>query len=76
LKSQQLRVPDDISVVGFDNYKMGEYFTPSLTTVNHEKERMGADAAGMLIKLLNREKVESITYEPEIVKRHSAIQKN
>ena len=42
-------------------------------TVNHEKEQMGADAAHMLVKLLNRESVDSITYEPELVKRHSAI---
>ena len=73
LKSQDLQVPDQLSVVGFDNYQMGEYFTPSLTTVNHEKEQMGADAAHMLVKLLNRESVDSITYEPELVKRHSAI---
>lgn len=75
LKSQNVQVPTDVSVVGFDNYQMGEYFTPSLTTINHEKERMGADAAGLLIKLLNRETVESITYHPEVVERDSAIQR-
>ncbi|WP_203640891.1 GntR family transcriptional regulator [Levilactobacillus andaensis] len=74
LKSQNLRVPEDISVVGFDNYKMGEYFTPSLTTLNHEKERMGADAANLLIKMLNHESIQPITYQTSIVERNSAIQ--
>jgi len=73
LKSNGVRVPADISVTGFDNYQIGEYFTPSLTTMNHEKERMGADAANAMIKLLNHDPVENVTYQPEIVKRHSAI---
>ncbi len=75
LKSQHLQVPMDISVVGFDNYRMGEYLTPSLTTLNHEKERMGTDAGNMLIKLLNHEPVKSITYQPELVKRDSVVQR-
>ncbi|WP_203640892.1 GntR family transcriptional regulator [Levilactobacillus andaensis] len=75
LKSQHLQVPTDISVVGFDNYRMGEYLTPSLTTLNHEKERMGTDAGNMLLKLLNHEPVKSITYQPELVKRLSVIQR-
>jgi len=73
LKSKGVRVPEDISVTGFDNYQIGEYFTPSLTTMNHEKERMGADAAETIIKLLNHDKVDNITYQPEIVKRNSAV---
>lgn len=72
LKSNDIKVPEDVSVVGFDNYQTGEYFTPSLTTMNHEKERMGADAADALIKLLKHDRVENITYQPEIIERLSA----
>lgn len=36
-----LRVPEDISVVGFDNYQETEYWRPALTTVEHPVEKAG-----------------------------------
>lgn len=74
LTSQQIDVPKTVSVVGFDNYQMGSYLSPGLTTVNHEKERMGRDAAQSMIKLLENDSVESITYPAKIIKRQSAIE--
>ncbi|WP_367296366.1 GntR family transcriptional regulator [Levilactobacillus yonginensis] len=72
LKSQGLRIPEDVSVVGFDNYQMAQYLSPSLTTLSHEKEIMGQDAAKMMLKLLDKQDVQSITYDPQLVIRHSA----
>ncbi|QLE63168.1 Transcriptional repressor of arabinoside utilization operon GntR [Furfurilactobacillus rossiae] len=73
LRSNDYRVPEDVSVVGFDDYLMSQYMSPSLTTLNHEKERMGEDAGRMLIKLLNREDVQDINYEPDLVRRNSVV---
>jgi DNA-binding LacI/PurR family transcriptional regulator len=39
------KIPQDISVVGFDNYNFSEYFNPSLTTVNHPIREIGFKAA-------------------------------
>ena len=73
LRSNDYRVPEDVSIVGFDDYLMSQYMSPALTTLNHEKERMGEDAGRMLIKLLNHEEVADINYEPALVKRQSAV---
>lgn len=39
------RIPEDISIIGFDNYKHTEFLNPSLTTVNHPIEEAGFLAA-------------------------------
>lgn len=66
-----LKMPDDISIVGFDDYLLDEYVKPKLTTMTHEKERMGGDAANLLIQALNGEKVASVDYEPTFIERES-----
>lgn len=68
IKGLGLRVPEDISIVGFDNYQMSEYMSPALTTLNHEKEKMGEDAGKMIVDLLNHKAVEPITYDPQLIK--------
>lgn len=71
-----LKMPDDISIVGFDDYHLDEYVTPKLTTMTHEKERMGSDAANLLIKAINGEQVESLNYEPAFIERESVMDIN
>ena len=53
--------------------QLSALMSPSVTTLNHEKERMGEDAGRMLIKLLNREDVQDINYEPDLVRRNSVV---
>lgn len=62
VKSIDLRIPDDISIVGFDDYYMGRYVLPRLTTIAHPKEKMGIDAAKMILKMINGESVKSKVY--------------
>ena len=47
-----LRVPDDLSVVGFDNIPESALNEPPLTTVEQPIQRMGYEAIGMLIALI------------------------
>ncbi len=47
-----LRIPDDLSVVGFDNIPDSALFDPPLTTVDQSIESMGALAAEVVIKLI------------------------
>jgi DNA-binding LacI/PurR family transcriptional regulator len=47
------RVPDDVSVVGFDDISMAAYTTPPLTTVAQPRYEMGRLAIGMLLQLIS-----------------------
>jgi LacI family transcriptional regulator, repressor for deo operon, udp, cdd, tsx, nupC, and nupG len=40
-----LRVPEDISVVGFDDIDMSDYYVPALTTIRQDRHRLGREAA-------------------------------
>jgi LacI family transcriptional regulator len=48
-----LRVPEDVSVVGFDDIPAAAYFSVPLTTINVPKRRMGRVAARRLLELLS-----------------------
>ncbi len=47
-----LRVPDDLSVVGFDGITMSNYLDPPLTTVDVDKERLGTRAMARLVEMV------------------------
>jgi DNA-binding LacI/PurR family transcriptional regulator len=68
-----LRVPEDISVIGFDDIKASEFLRPGLTTIRQPLDRMGAFAAQCVINRLNRTErfVKQVTFSPELVKRES-----
>ena len=57
------RVPDDMSVVGFDNIPEVAYYDPALTTVDQFIVKMGYVATEMLIRLIQGERVENNLYE-------------
>lgn len=53
VRNRGLRVPDDISVIGFDNIPQSAMVYPPLTTVQQPLEQMGRVAAQMLINILH-----------------------
>lgn len=67
------RVPEDISVVGFDNISLSEMMNPSITTVNQPVAQLGALAGEMLIKCIEKGKdsVQSIQLGTELIIRES-----
>jgi DNA-binding LacI/PurR family transcriptional regulator len=68
-----LRVPQDISVIGFDDIQGAAYSSPSLTTVRQPLAHMGSLAAQTLLARIEGE-IEcppEILIEPELVVRHS-----
>ncbi len=54
IKETGLRVPEDISVVGFDDIREAAYHLPSLTTVRQPLRKIGALAAETLIERIER----------------------
>jgi len=58
-----LHVPDDISVVGFDNVPEAAYAHPRLTTVDQSIDKMGYIATEMLISLIEGDALESDLYK-------------
>jgi LacI family transcriptional regulator len=67
-----LRVPDDISVLGFDDIQSAAYQVPSLTTIRQPLQKMGSSAAQLLLKKLAGEAIpEFIQVAPELVIRES-----
>jgi LacI family transcriptional regulator len=53
LREQGLRVPEDVSVVGFDDIPEAAYFEPPLTTVQQDFGALGGQAVEYLIEILN-----------------------
>ena len=53
LISAGYRIPEDISIVGFDDLPLCEYVTPPLTTIHVPKQYMGEKAAERLLELIN-----------------------
>jgi len=68
-----LRIPQDVSVVGFDDVPAAAFAEPGLTTVRQPLERMGEIAARTLVQRLEGRTVSThqITVEPEFVVRAS-----
>ncbi len=52
VQEKGLRVPEDISVVGFDDIRQAAQVSPALTTVHHPLELMGKTAAKLLLELV------------------------
>jgi LacI family transcriptional regulator len=76
LQEQGLRVPQDISVMGFDDIPGAAFHFPSLTTVRQPLNRMGEVAAQCLLDRIegNKEYPSDIAIEPELVVRESTAQ--
>jgi DNA-binding LacI/PurR family transcriptional regulator len=74
LREANLRVPEDISVIGFDDIRGAMYVVPSLTTVRQPLHKMGEIAAETLVERIEGDKSfpEEIRIEPEFVVRESS----
>jgi LacI family transcriptional regulator len=62
-RERGLRVPEDISVVGFDDSEQSAIVSPSLTTVRQPLAEMGRMAVSLLLRLLEGQRLEALHVE-------------
>ena len=74
IRDAGLRIPEDVSIVGFDDIKIVSFLEVPLTTVNQQQHTMGSDAANILIDRIEKK----ITDEPQqvILKPQLVIRKS
>ena len=73
-----LRVPEDVSVVGFDDIQSAAYQHPGLTTVRQPLRKMGKTAAEVVLRRVRNKSsksedrhIKEIVVEPELIVRES-----
>jgi DNA-binding LacI/PurR family transcriptional regulator len=72
IRASGLRVPDDISLIGFDDLYIAQYIEPALTTIRQPMRQMGRMAMETLLHLLaGSESAHSITVPGELIIRDS-----
>ena len=74
LRDAQLHIPDDISIVGFDDIPWAKYSDPPLTTVQLPAESIAQSACTLLLNLINdgdMNKQHQIILDTELIIRKS-----
>jgi LacI family transcriptional regulator len=67
-----MKVPEDISIIGFDNVSISQYSYPALSTITQPAFEKGVIAADMLVNYLHTKvRPESIMLPTELVIRQS-----
>ena len=69
INAKGLKIPDNISIAGYDGIRIGRHFEPQLTTIVQDTERLGKEAAMKLIDLIESPKTtltEQITVTGEV----------
>jgi DNA-binding LacI/PurR family transcriptional regulator len=74
LRHHGRRVPDDVTVVGFDDSSAATACTPALTTVRHPVEDMAAEMARLLLEHIEHPEhpPTSIIFDPALIVRASS----
>jgi DNA-binding LacI/PurR family transcriptional regulator len=78
LMNHGLRVPEDISVIGFDDIQGAAFHNPSLTTIRQPLQEMGAVAARILLQRIRGQATfpDVVPIHPELVIRESTCPPN
>jgi LacI family transcriptional regulator len=70
-KARGLKVPEDISVIGFDDIPIASSMTPALTTVNQNRLELGKGGYAMLTSLISGIAISKALMRPKLVVRKS-----
>ncbi len=69
----EMRIPQDFSIVGYDNIEMTGALSPPLTTVHQSRRRIGAESVKVLLTNIENETkdVRRVSFDPRLVVRKS-----
>ncbi len=70
-----IAVPEQLSVIGFDDMIMASYFTPSLTTIRQPKYELGQEAARILLRRVSGDEspITRLTLPTRLIVRESTV---
>lgn len=72
LAEEGFKIPDDISLAGFDGVKIGKYITPSLTTLKQPTDKMAKETTKILFDMISKKvKYQHKVFEGELIVRES-----
>ena len=80
IRERKLKVPENISIVGFDDSFLANVSEVKLTTITHPKSDLGGAAAKLILDLIDEKKgehkkgakkIDSVVFEPELIVRNS-----
>lgn len=66
-----LKVPDDISIIGFDGLEIGKFLNPKLTSISQPRYKMGYEATNSLFEIMEGKTIGNIILDAELVIRGS-----
>ena len=75
LRKKNLRIPEDVSVIGVDDIDLCEVVRPTLSTIRQPIREIGHTAANMLLKIIRgeEERGRKVIYEGKLILRESTI---
>jgi len=71
LHSMGLKIPEDISVTGYDDMPIAQYLNPPLTTIRQDRISLGKSALTLLDDLMHNVSISRIELRPKFIKRYS-----
>jgi LacI family transcriptional regulator len=72
IRQRRVKVPRDLSLIGFDDARWAQYSDPALTVVSQPTEAMGQKAAELLLGRLQGERqADTVIFKPELIIRRS-----
>lgn len=75
LRSRQIRIPEDISIIAMENELYSCFMDPPVTTISQQLQKVAEEAVGLIIQKINQrnEKPESILIENSLIERQSVV---
>jgi len=71
IRGRALRIPEDISVTGFDDVALAQYWCPALTSVNIPRDHIGQRICDALLSDEKKRPLQELVIDPELVVRDS-----
>lgn len=77
LREREIKIPEEVKIVGFDNMSISEITSPSITTIHQDSEKLGEYATEILMGIILKDEtdIKNITVPVKLVKRNSTKNK-